>query len=197
MLVGQLHVWGGLKWKVLYYRKGVSFLFQLWALGQLLPPAHQNGGPYRGAGHCFIISSLGLIFACIDKNAFPVIAISDCHRPSKSHIMWSLILATEGGSWFSVRSAREPLWEDSEGWLSRASHLSVLCSLEQGLALPPDVTVLMPCADLSPPPLLGFFLLPGHRMTTEGAGDSYLHLSYFGQWQNCECFSRLAISQNL
>lgn len=61
-------------WNGKCYRKGVSFLFQLWALGQLLPPAHQNGGPYRGAGHCFIISSLGLIFACIDKNAFPVIA---------------------------------------------------------------------------------------------------------------------------
>lgn len=184
-------------WNGKCYRKGVSFLFQLWALGQLLPPAHQNGGPYRGAGHCFIISSLGLIFACIDKNAFPVIArqwLSSAlevpyHVKLNTRNWRRDLVLCEVCSWATVRRQ----W----GWVSRASHLSVLCSLEQGLALPPDVTVLMPCADLSPPPLLGFFLLPGHRMTTEGAGDSYLHLSYFGQWQNCECFSRLAISQNL
>lgn len=96
-------------------------------------------------------------------------SISDCHRPSQSHIMWSLILGTEGRTWFSVRRQ----W----GVALQGFPSSVLCSLEQGLALQPDVTVLLPCADPSPPPLLGFLLLPGHRMTTEGAGDSYLHLS--------------------
>lgn len=41
---------------------------------------------------------------------------------------------------------------------------------EAKVALWPDVTVPMPCADLSLPPLLApSFLLPGRRVSTEGA----------------------------
>lgn len=54
---------------------------------------------------------------------------------------------------------------------------------EAKVALWPDVTVPMPCADLSLPPLLSpAFLLLGRRVSTEGSlGLLPAPLYYFGQ----------------
>lgn len=156
----------------------VFLFFQLWALGQLYRHQHIR---MAGLAEELVIASLflplGWYLLVCDKIAFPLTArqwLSSAlevpyHVKLNTRNWGKDLVPCEDCSWATVRRQ----W----GVALQGFPSSVLCSLEQGLALQPDVTVLLPCADLAPPPLLGFFLLPGHRMTTEGAGDSYLHLS--------------------